>query len=178
MLNMVVLTAIACLILPFPHMAEAAVKPPDYVRQAIPGAKLRGEGRLSVMVWSIYDARLWAAHSGDIFDKPFVLELTYLRQIGGRQIADTTAEEIRRQGFRDEIKIAAWHRQLKRIMPDVDADTTLAGMANKDGHTVFFKNGKEIGSIADTQFTKYFFNIWLGDKTSNPRLRQQLIGGR
>lgn len=179
MVNIVVLTAIACLMLPFPYIAQAAVKPPDYVRQAIPDAKLRGEGRLSVMVWSLYDARLWAAaHRGDVFDSPFMLELTYLRHISGRQIADATAEEIRSQGLNDEIKIATWHRQLKRIIPDVDTGITLAGMSNKAGYTVFFKNGKEIGRITDPEFTRYFFNIWLGDKTRNPRLRQQLMGGR
>lgn len=177
MLNAVFYLAIACLMLPFPHMAAAAVKAPEYVRAYLPNATLLGEGRLSVMVWNVYDARLWSGDGGRAAARPFILELTYLRHIGGRQIADTTAEEIRRQGVKDEIKIAAWHRQLKRIIPDVEPGTTLAGLAGKDGHTVFFKNGKEIGRIADAQFTQYFFDIWLGDKTRNPRLRNQLTGG-
>lgn len=176
MLNTVFLLAIAALILPYPQMVYAASKAPAYVREVIPNPSLRGEGRLSVMVWSVYDARLWVQDKADLADYPFMLELTYLRHIGGRQIADTSAEEIRRQGGKDEIKIAAWHRQLKRIIPDVDNGTTLAGLANKEGHTVFFKDGKEIGRIADAQFTEYFFNIWLGDKTRNPYLRRKLMG--
>lgn len=178
MFNTVFLLAIAALILPYPQVVYAAVKAPAYVRELIPNASLRGEGRLNVMVWSVYDARLWARDNADITDYPFMLELTYLRHIGGHQIADASAEEIRRQGFRDEIKIAAWHRQLKRIIPDVDNGTTLAGFANKEGHTVFFKDGKEIGRISDTQFTQYFFNIWLGAKTRNPHLRRQLMGAQ
>lgn len=176
MANLLPILAIACLVLPWSDVAHAAQKAPGYIQRLLPAAALTGEGRLSVMVWNVYDARLWA-NGGDY--KPgssFVLELTYLRPIKGRQIADTTAEEIRRQGFKDELKIAAWHRQLRKIIPDVDKDITLAGFADEKGHTVFFHNGRAIGTVEDAEFTKRFFDIWLGPKTSHPRLRDQLLG--
>lgn len=176
MLNVFYILAVACLILPWPQVALAASQVPDYIEKQLPDAALVGEGRLSVMVWNVYDARLWAEKGVYNPEAPFVLELTYLRNIKGRQIADTTAEEIRRQGFNNEIKIAAWHRQLRKIIPNVDTDITLAGFADAAGHTVFFHNGREIGKVEDTAFTKQFFDIWLGQKTSHPRLRAQLTG--
>lgn len=176
MFNIIPLLAVACLILPWPQAAFANAKAPHYVQQRLSDAALVGEGRLRVMVWDVYDARLWS--QGGIYKEgtPFVLELSYLRAIKGREIADTSAEEIRRQGLKDEIKIAAWHRQLRRMIPNVDNNVTLAGFTNAKGHTVFLRNGVEIGSIEDADFTKYFFNIWLGPKTSQPRLRAQLTG--
>jgi hypothetical protein len=176
MFNIMPLLAVVCLLLPWPQAAFANATAPHYVQQRLSDAALVGEGRLRVMVWDVYDARLWS--QGGIYKEgtPFVLELSYLRAIKGREIADTSAEEIRRQGLKDEIKIAAWHRQLRRIMPNVDKSVTLSGFANAKGHTVFLRNGVEIGSIDDADFTKYFFSIWLGPKTSQPRLRAQLTG--
>jgi hypothetical protein len=33
-----------------------------------------------------------------------------------------------------------------------------------------------VGVIRDAEFSRRFFNIWLGEKTSEPKLRAQLIG--
>jgi hypothetical protein len=176
MLNIIPLLAAACLVFPWPQVAFADIEVPHYIQQQLPSASLVGEGRLRVMVWDIYEARLWSKAGVYKAGAPFILELDYLRAIKGREIADTSAEEIRRQGLKDEIKIAAWHRQLRRIIPNVDRGVTLSGFANAKGDTVFFRDGVEIGRIEDPDFTKYFFSIWLSPRTSQPRLRAQLIG--
>jgi hypothetical protein len=41
---------------------------------------------------------------------------------------------------------------------------------------VFYSNGEEIGSVDDSEFTTSFFNIWLGEKTSEPKFRKALLG--
>ena len=63
------------------------------------------------------------------------------------------------------------------IFPDVTAGTCLTGVYDAHGATVFYLSGKMIGHIDDPEFGKRFFAIWLGDKTSQPALRAQLLGG-
>jgi len=43
--------------------------------------------------------------------------------------------------------------------------------------TRFFLNGSLRGEVADADFTRLFFGIWLSPKTSEPRLREQLLAG-
>ena len=43
--------------------------------------------------------------------------------------------------------------------------------------TRFFFNGSLRGEVADADFTRLFFGIWLSPKTSEPRLREQLLAG-
>jgi len=174
--NLIPILAIVCWVLPWPQSVRADASVSLYLQKQLSGAELVGEGRLRIMVWDIYDARLWSKNGVYDVKLPFLLELSYLRPIKGHEIADKSAEEIRRQGLKDEIKIAAWHRQLRRIMPNVEKGVTLSGFANAEKHTVFFRDGVEIGRIEDPDFTKYFFDIWLGPQTSHPRLRAQLTG--
>lgn len=137
---------------------------------------LVGKGRLSYAVWDVYDAWLHAP-DGKLKDgRPFALTLSYLRKIDGRKIADTSAEEMRRMGMKDEVRLALWHQKMRRIFPDVDKGISLTGVRLASGETVFCKNGEKIGKISDRDFGRYFFNIWLGEETKAPDLRRKLIG--
>jgi hypothetical protein len=104
------------------------------------------------------------------------LKLSYLRTLRGRKIADRSIEEMRGIGITDEVKLAAWHTQMRNIFPDVQDGVSLTGVWTASGESIFFKNGQEIGRIKDPDFGKAFFDIWLSDKTSAPRLRQKLLG--
>lgn len=144
----------------------------------IPDAKLVGQGRLTYMVWQVYDAALFAPAGAWAADKPYALKLSYLRPLKGKKIADRSAEEMRKQGFTDEVKLATWHGQMREIFPDVDENTALTGIYTASGETVFYKNDQRIGAIKDPDFGKTFFNIWLSPKTSEPGLRAELLSQR
>lgn len=148
----------------------------DHLRTYVPGAQKVGEGRLTYLLWDVYDAALYAPRGKWSHDKPFALRLSYLRPIKGKKIADRSAEEIRGQGFTDEIKIAAWHAQMKKIFPDVNEGVSLTGVYTQMGETVFYRNNTEIGRIKDPEFSKVFFDIWLNEKTTAPDLRRKLLG--
>ncbi len=45
-----------------------------------------------------------------------------------------------------------------------------------NGKAIFYLNNKFIGKINDTQLAQYFFDIWLSPKTSDPKMRQALLG--
>ncbi|MDP2204999.1 MAG: chalcone isomerase family protein [Alphaproteobacteria bacterium] len=173
--------AIASLLLAIPEaQAESPAKtaPPSYVTGEIADAAHVGGGRLTVMVWDVYDAALFAPGGVYSEEKPFALRLSYLRKLEGRKIADKSSEEIRRQGFGDEIKLAIWHRQMRSIFPDVQKGTSLTGIRRKDGSVAFYHNGKMAGVIDDPDFAPRFFAIWLAAGTSAPALRSALTGRR
>ena len=142
----------------------------------IPEAQPVGEGRLKFMLWNIYDATLYAP--GGVFEKgrPMALRLAYLRKLYGKKIADRSIEEMRAQGFDDEVKLASWHEQLRGIFPDVDKQTVLTGIHLPGAETLFYRNGKRIGTMRDPLFGPAFFDIWLGEKARYPDLRGQLLG--
>jgi len=165
-----------CIALMLPLEVKAKDNAGSSVKTYIPNAEVVGKGRLNYLIWQVYDATLYAPDGRYQQDKPVALSLYYLRAIKGRQIADKSAEEIRRQGFKDEVTLATWHEQMRRIFKDVVAGTVLTGIRNNKGQTIILKDGREIGSFRDPEFARHFFDIWLGNNTSAPRLRDALLG--
>lgn len=137
--------------------------------------KLIGKGQLYHLIWHVYDAELYSGDGSFSFEKPFNLNIEYKRKLHGEKIADRSAEEIRKIGFKDEVKLAAWHSQMKEIFPDVDNGVNIAGFYTPGKQTVFYKNNQQIGIIKDPEFGKWFFGIWLNEKTSEPDLRKALL---
>ena len=150
----------------------------DHIRSHVPKAQKVGEGRLTYMFWDVYDATLYAPQGDWNNDQPFALQLSYLREIEGKKIADRSAEEMRNQGIDDEVKLAAWHTQMRKIFPDVDEGVRLTGIHTDKGEAVFYRDNEEIGRINDPEFSRAFFDIWLNGKTSSPDLRRKLLGAR
>jgi len=147
------------------------------VQSIIPTAKLVGEGRLSYLVWNIYDAELYAPEGTWKDNQPFALKLTYLMDIEGKKIANRSAVEIREQGTANEVQLATWHSQMCKIFPNIVKGETITGIYTKDAQTIFYKNDEEIGRIIDPQFSKAFFGIWLNENTNAPDLRHKLLNG-
>lgn len=148
----------------------------DHIRGFVPEAQKVGEGRLSYLFWDVYDATLYAPEGEWQVDRPFALQLSYLREIEGKKIADRSVEEIREQGFTDEVKLATWHAQMRKIFPNVDKGMTLTGVYTGNGETVFYHDNEEVGRIKSSEFSRAFFNIWLSEDTSAPDLRRKLLG--
>ncbi len=135
-----------------------------------------GEARLTVLFWDVYDARLYAPEGKWSADSSYALSLTYLRDLDGQKIAERSIKEIREQGFADEITLARWYEMLLAILPDVSDQNQIVGYADGDANTLFYLDGQLIGEIREPEFTRAFFDIWLGEKTSQPKLRDQLLG--
>lgn len=154
-----------------------SVKASDYITDYIPAAEKIGEARLSVMFWDVYDIALYAADRSLKDKAPIALQLRYLRSISGEKIADRTMVEMRKLGVQDEVKLAAWHRQLRQIFPDVEEGTVLAGILTTSGETIFYHDDAKIGVVKDPAFGQAFFDIWLSKNTSSPEVRQALLGG-
>ena len=139
-------------------------------------AQLVGKARLKYLAWSVYDAELYAPKGQWRADQPFALTLNYLRAFTAKELAQSSVDEMRKQGYNNEAILANWQRQLESILPNVSARTTITGVRDRNGHAVFYRNGSRIGSIKNREFARRFFDIWLGSRVSYPGIRNKLIG--
>lgn len=137
---------------------------------------LVGHGKLYYFVIHVYDAKLYSEDGNFSFNKPFALKLEYKRKLYGSKIADRSKLEILNLGYKDKAKLDGWYQQMKEIFPDVDNGVSITGLYIPDKETVFYKNDVQIGIIKDPEFGKWFFGIWLNEKTSEPALRSALLG--
>lgn len=149
---------------------------PQTINESVPNAKLVGEGKMTYFFWDVYDAQLYAPEGVWRGEPPYALTLTYLRDFEGAAIAERSVKEMRKQGFNDKQKLTQWEEQMKSIFPDVEEGTQLTGLFMKNGETVFLKNEEVLGSVEDKGFGTQFFAIWLSEKTSEPKLREKLVG--
>jgi hypothetical protein len=164
--------------LPVATRALAAEAPPE-VRAALPAARLRGAGQLRFLGALVYDARLWtraAPARADVLDEPLALELRYARRLRGAAIAERSLVEMRRGGPLDDGDAQRWLAELQALIPDVHAGDRLTGVLEPDAGMRLYFNGERRGAVADAQFARRFFGIWLAPHTSEPALRAALLG--
>lgn len=144
------------------------------------GLSLRGQGRMRFLGLAIYDIRLWSAApvSAERWDEqPLTLEIEYARTLEGREIAKRSLAEMRRQASISETQATAWLAEMQAAFPDVKAGDRISGSWEPGVAAQFFVNGQPRRRVADAAFAKLFFGIWLSPQTSEPGLRQQLLGG-
>lgn len=159
--------------------AAAATPAPAEVVAELPEARWRGSGTLRFLGLHIYDARLWSAApiTADAPAQPLALELIYARALVGEQIASRSLKEMQRVGSFTDAQGERWLRSMTALFPDVQAGDRITGVYQPGRAARFFHNGTLRGEVPDADFARLFFSIWLSPKTSEPRLRAQLLGG-
>lgn len=65
---------------------------------------------------------------------------------------------------------------MQQSFVDVQAGTRLTGVYLPGQGARFFLGQALLREVKDLQFAQAFFAIWLDPRTSNPELRQQLLG--
>lgn len=137
----------------------------------------RGEGTLRWFGFKVYEATLRTEGAAPEFTQRFALELRYARALRGAAIAERSHEEIARLGFGAPAQREIWREAMRRLFPDVAAGDTLTGEHLPRRGARFLRNGLPLGEIADPEFARAFFSIWLDPRTSAPELRAALLGG-
>jgi hypothetical protein len=158
--------------------AHAAVDLPGALQPAAQDFRLLGSGRMSWFGLQLYDVALWSPSARFDASQPFALALRYLRGFKGDRIAERSVAEIERLGLGDPAKRAKWGAEMKRVFPDVVPGDTLTGVYRPGVGAEFFHRDAPIGRIADPEFARAFFSIWLDERTREPKLRERLIGTR
>lgn len=158
--------------------ATVHAPPPELLRD-LPGARLQGQGRLSFLGLHVYDARLWAGNTPVAAGwpaGPLALELAYARSFKGAQIAERSLKEMKRLAEVPEARGDQWLSRMRELFPDVKEGDRIMGLHLPAVGARFFANGQLLGELRDTEFARLFFGIWLSDKTSEPALRDALLG--
>jgi hypothetical protein len=151
------------------------------LRPLLGNPRLVGEHRLTYWGFEVYHARLWANSAAfspaDWASQRLVLELRYLRDFQGLDIAQRSITEIQNQGPLSAERSAAWRQSLQLLMPNIRKGETLTGAYLPESGAQFWHQGQALGEIRDTEFARRFFGIWLSPQSSQPVLRQQLLAG-
>lgn len=138
--------------------------------------ELVGEARLKVLLWSVYDSRLYTADGNyQEGQRPLRLEIEYLLDIESAKLVERTADEWRAMG-RSHPAEEAWLERLAALWPDISTGDVIALELDADNEATFFHNGEPLGEIEHPEFGQQFVDIWLSPDTSRPELRLALLG--
>ncbi len=154
------------------------ISPSPLAPKPLPNAQMVGSGTLRFLGLEIYQARLWVRpgfDSSDYAKQSLALELRYARSFSADAIAGRSIKEMRRQADFDDAQAERWRTALAAALPSVEAGDEIVGLYTPQGGARFWHNGLESGHVADPQFARLFFGIWLSPKSSEPALRAELL---
>lgn len=159
-----------------PFLACAA-EAPAYLQQAVERPRVAGEGTFRWFGLKLYDARLWVGKKGyqPGMEAPLALELRYARSLDGDRIAKASFDEIRKLGRGSASQQAAWLAAMQKLFPDVADGDRITSVYQPEQGARFYLNDAPLGDIADPEFGRAFFAIWLAETTSAPSLRTELL---
>jgi len=170
---------VAALCLMWCATSAQAVNIPSHIQDEISNARLAGQGTYRWFGLKIYDAALWVGDQGYLPEEPastkFALNLTYARNLYGERIAQSSIDEISQLGYGSSAQHEVWLNKMKTLFPDVQEGMHISGVHIPGQGARFYLNGKLLGEIADTDFARAFFAIWLDPRTSASKLRGQLL---
>jgi len=174
-----VVRALAALALAAGASVFAQLPPPPLppgVLAELPALQRLGEARMRFLGLHVYDISLWPAGGAFAFDRPFALELRYAMNFKGRDISARSIQEMKGLGYADPAKLARWQAEMDRLFPDIKPGDRLVGLHLPGKEARFFAGERPLGAVADPEFARAFFGIWLDEKTSEPKLRLRLLG--
>ncbi|KQY90467.1 MULTISPECIES: chalcone isomerase family protein [Roseateles] len=161
-------------------LAAVALANLAHAAPELAGLTRRGQARFRFLGLHIYDIRLWSAApvtAANWATQPLTLEIEYARGLDGTEIAKRSLKEMRGQATVSDIQARAWLAEMRAAFPDVKAGDRISGVYEPGEAAQFFFNGEPRRRVADADFARLFFGIWLSPQTSEPGLRQQLLAG-
>ncbi len=166
---------------PKPSATASASAASDSVRAALRGTpRLVGQHRFTYWGFEVYDASLWSSNAfvPEAWAKQrLVLELRYLRDFNGADIAQRSIDEIHGQRALTTAQKQIWLAALERLIPNVRKGERLSGVYSPDKGMQLLHQDRLVGEVADIELAQRFFGIWLAPETSQRQLRQQLLAG-
>jgi hypothetical protein len=151
-----------------------------FLQEQLKNLRLVGKGNYTYWGFDVYSASLWASDNAlkpiDWAEQRLALDLLYLRDFAGKDIAKRSIDEIFKQSPISEEKANAWLKTLETVFPNVHKGENLTGVYIPNAGAQFFLNAKPVGMVNDLELVKRFFSIWLSPQTSAPDLRLKLFG--
>jgi hypothetical protein len=140
--------------------------------------KLIGQGTLKVLFFEVYDVRLLADSKPFSWKNKFQLEFEYKREVNKQSVIESSVKEMRRQSNILDKDINIWQEYLEQSIHPVQEGSQATVSWNPNGQITFHYQSSEPTTIEDENFARAFLNIWLGEETSQPKLRSQLLSQR
>ena len=137
--------------------------------------KVCGSGVLTWSVFRLYRVTLHAPGAFDA-DRPFAIDLSYLRRIPAAQIVERSIDEIGRMRSPDQETLSRWQGALAELIPDVSLGSRLVGVFEPGRGVSFYSDSQRLGEVCDPKFAEAFAAIWLDTQTRSPALRAALLG--
>ena len=138
--------------------------------------KLIGQGTLKVLFFEVYDIRLLADSKPFSWKNKFQLEFEYKREVKKETVIESSIKEMRRKSSFLDKDINKWQEYLEISIKPVQEGSQATVSWNPNGQITFHYQSSEPTTIEDENFARAFLNIWLGEETSQPKLRNQLLG--
>jgi Chalcone isomerase-like len=157
---------------------QLQAKPPSAAASRAP--RLVGQQRFTYWGFEVYDASLWASApfvAEDWAKQVLVLELRYLRDFKGADIAQRSMDEIQGQRPLNNTQQSSWSATLQNLIPNVRAGERITGIYSPDKGMQLLHQDRLLGELRDPEFAQRFLGIWLAPETSQRKLRQQLLAG-
>ena len=134
-----------------------------------------GGGVMTSMFWDVYEAQLHTS-TGEyqVGQHPMRLTLTYLRDFKAKDIVKATKEQWQHLGKPEYVQ--RYSSIIEDAWPDISAGDSLSYETDADGKGAFYFNDKLLVEVTQPDFSDAFTAIWLSADTSEPKLRQQLLG--
>lgn len=145
----------------------------SYSKQSL---KLQGRGIYTFFLLDVYEATLWTSGTKNIYEGELNLQLKYKMNFEGKDIVKQTKKEFESAGVTSE-NSEKWVVELDSIFPDIKkGDSILASYKPFSGIKFYLNEKKFLGEVKDMELSKSFLDIWLGPKSSDPELRDRLLG--
>lgn len=139
--------------------------------------KTVGTATFSVLFWDVYKSRLLTTsgiYPTSNNNGKVLFEIHYLKDIARKELIKRTIDQWQHIGLPSS-DYQAYISQLQRIWPNIKAGDKLS-LLIESSRSRFYFNDRHIGDIQQATFGQVFIDIWLSPKTSQPKLRRQLLG--
>ena len=168
---MKLINTILTIIVLIPSLLHAS----DHGTKDFQSPTLIGEGTLNVLMWEVYNLRLYTDGTSFSWNNKFMLEFDYSRELKKESVIDASLKEFKLQPNVTDKDIKAWAVYLEQVIQSVQKGTKASVMWVPDGQIIFHYEGSKPTTIKNEKFARAFLNIWLGEKTSRPKLRNKLL---
>lgn len=155
-------------------------QPTQHLRHVLRTPRLVGQQRFTYWGFDVYDARLWASapFSPDDWAKQvLVLELRYLRDFKGTDIAQRSIDEMQGQRPLSNSQHTSWSATLQALIPNVRVGEHITGIYTPDKGMQLLHQDRLLGELRDADLAQRFMGIWLAPETSQRKLREHLLAG-
>jgi Chalcone isomerase-like len=162
------------------EIARAQLQPTPQLRNALRTPRLVGQQRFTYWGFDVYDASLWASATfvaEDWATQLLVLELRYLRDFKGADIAQRSIDEMQGQRALSATQQSNWSATLQALIPNVRAGEHITGIYTPNKGMQLLHQDRLLGELRDPELAQRFLGIWLAPETSQRKLRQQLLAG-